>query len=410
MRALYISHNGMLEGLGQSQVLPYVRGLARRGVRYDLFSFELPEATDAEIEPLKASLATQGIRWMPLRRKRDPRLHVKIEEIARGVGHALLSAAARRPDIVHGRSYLPTAIADVIASIVPRAKLVFDCRGMLGDEYVDAGYWRKEQREYRLLKRYEGRAFHRAEGVVVLTEALRRWVSENDLLGPRTTLATIPTCVDMDNFVFDPVARRERRAELGLEGRTVVVYAGSLGELYRMEDMVRFMRTLKARSTTPVAFLVLTPSPPDKLVALMREHGLDDSLVVRKAPPRQMASYLSAGDLGLAFGKACFARLGCSPTKLAEYLACGLPVVTNSDFGDQGTLADQPETCIVIEGFEPAVLDDAATRALALAAAPLERRVALGRALAGARFGLETVGVARYEALYRDMLTINTHR
>ena len=39
-RVLFISYNGMLDPLGQSQVIPYLRELARAGVRFTLLSFE----------------------------------------------------------------------------------------------------------------------------------------------------------------------------------------------------------------------------------------------------------------------------------------------------------------------------------------------------------------------------------
>src|SRR5687768_7432269 len=35
-------------------------------------------------------------------------------------------------------------------------------------------------------------------------------------------------------------------------------------------------------------------------------------------------SYLSAADAGLSFIKSCFSKIASSPTKNAEYLACGL--------------------------------------------------------------------------------------
>jgi len=37
---LYISYNGMLDPLGQSQVIPYLRELSKAGVRFTLLSFE----------------------------------------------------------------------------------------------------------------------------------------------------------------------------------------------------------------------------------------------------------------------------------------------------------------------------------------------------------------------------------
>src|SRR3569832_236165 len=47
-RVLFVSYNGMLDPLGQSQVLPYLRELAKRGVRFTLLSFERAKAYTPE--------------------------------------------------------------------------------------------------------------------------------------------------------------------------------------------------------------------------------------------------------------------------------------------------------------------------------------------------------------------------
>src|SRR5215204_4484212 len=47
-RVLFISYNGMLEPLGQSQVIPYLRELAKRGVSFTLLSFERNKAFKPE--------------------------------------------------------------------------------------------------------------------------------------------------------------------------------------------------------------------------------------------------------------------------------------------------------------------------------------------------------------------------
>jgi len=44
-RVLYISYNGMLDPLGQSQVIPYLKELSRAGVSLTLLSFEGAELT-----------------------------------------------------------------------------------------------------------------------------------------------------------------------------------------------------------------------------------------------------------------------------------------------------------------------------------------------------------------------------
>jgi glycosyltransferase involved in cell wall biosynthesis len=116
-----------------------------------------------------------------------------------------------------------------------------------------------------------------------------------------------------------------------------------------------------------------------------------------------MPSFLSACDVGLSFILSSFSKAGSSPTKVAEYLACGIPVVLNGDIGDQADLAADRDAAVVIESFAEAHLVAAADRALALAGRPLGERIAAGRAAARERFDLETVGVARYERLYRAL-------
>jgi glycosyltransferase involved in cell wall biosynthesis len=405
VRALYISQTGMLENLGQSQVLPYVVGLARRGVDFDLLSFELAGADEGAIETLRSSLSHVGIRWQPLRRRQDPRLRVKLAESSWGVLKALTLALTRRPHIVHGRSYLPTAVCDVVATLVPRARLLFDCRGMLGDEYVDAGYWTKDRIEYKLVKRYEARAFRRAEGVVVLTEALKRWILEREWLGPSTHVEAVPCCVDLERFKFDDSARARLRKELGIDDALVIVYSGSLGTWYCEEEVARFANMLRREAKQRVAFLLLTPSPTEVLTSHLRRGGFDEAdIVARRVAPRDRAAFLSAGDVAVSFITSCFSKKGSSPTKVAEYLACGLPVVLNGDIGDQNDLAEEPDACVVLKSFSEEELRSAVPRLLELGARDKAERVRNGRKVAEARFGIESIGVSRYERLYRAMV------
>lgn len=409
MRVLYVSQNGMLEGLGQSQVLGYLRGLAQKGVDIDLISYELADASDADLDDERSRIERAGINWHPLRRARDPRLRVKVAESGRGVAHALKIALRRQPRIIHGRSTLATAVADLVATTLPRSRLLFDCRGMLGDEYVDAGYWTEDRLEYRLVKHYERRAFRRADGVVVLTSALRRWLEESGTLGSRPRVAVIPCCADLNRFSFDQTARARARAELGLGDAFTLVYAGSLGSasggsFYREADMARFARIVAARAGRKVRFLLLTPSKPDVFLGHLHREGFPvEDVIVRRVAPHDMPSYLSGGDLALSFIMSAFSKMGSSPTKVAEYLGCGMPVVLNGDIGDQRALAAEVEACVVLDSFADEDLERAADRGLALAQRPLDERTSKSRRAARAHFDLETVGVARYLALYEDI-------
>lgn len=407
MRALYVSHNGMAENLGQSQVLPYLRGLARAGVEFDLISYELPSLSNERRGEIAADLERSSIRWHPLRRTLGGSLAVKLAEAQKGAALATRIAFERKPKIVHGRSYFPTAICDVAARASRHSKVLFDCRGMIGDEYVDCGYWTKDRVEYRLVKLYERRLFRSSDGMVVLTRALADWLRANDKLG-RPTLEVIPCCVDMEKFRPLPEARARIRAELGTGERVVLAYAGSLGTWYLEPEMARFAAAFRQRLRSEgrdVAFVCLTPSDPSGLLTRLAAAGFGgDDVVVRKVAPPRMPEYLAAADVGLSFIQSCFSKKGSSPTKVAEYLAAGNVVVVNGDIGDQGDLAAEREACVVLEDFSDARVEQAAQRTTELVTRrSLEERTAATVDCARRHFGLAEVGVTRYTRLYERL-------
>lgn len=419
MRSLYISHIGMTEPLGQSQVLPYLTGLARRGAEIRIVAFESAKAKPDAIAALRERLAADKIDYRPLVRSPAHDLGTKVFESSRAVLVGLASALLKRPHIVHARSYLPAAVADVVASLAPRARLLFDCRGMLGDEYVDNGQWTTDRLEYRLLKRFEQRVFRKASGVVVLTRALRRWLDEQRALGPRTNVEVIPCCVDLGRFAPDEASRIAAREELGVGDRFVLLYSGSLGSWYLETEMAAFAAEMRAAlakravvgdgSAPPangappkLAVVVLSHSDATPFTSKLRAQGFtDDDLIVKNVPPAKMPYYLRAGDVGMSFIQSCFSKKGSSPTKVAEYLASGLVVALNGDIGDQADLGREEKACVVLPSYRQAALAEAASKAVALASVPYQERAGTTWRVARDHFGLEEVGVPRYERLYR---------
>jgi glycosyltransferase involved in cell wall biosynthesis len=407
MRSLYVSQNGMAENLGQSQVLPYLRRLARRGVEIDLVSFELATLSVAARDEIRNELSKDGIRWHTLMRTMGASLPVKLFEAAKGAQLALKTSLLRRPDIVHGRSYFATAICDAVGGMTRRPKVLFDCRGMIGDEYVDCGYWTRDRLEYRIVKAYERQLFRRSDGIVVLTRALERWLRDYSFLGTKPIVEVVPCCVDMEKFRPMDEARIRLRRELGLGEAITIVYSGSLGTWYLEPEMARFAGALRTRLTAAgrrVAFVCLTPSDATRLRRALEDAAFPaEEIVVRKVPPAQMPEYLSVGDLGLSFIMSCFSKKGSSPTKVAEYLACGNVAVLNGDIGDQADLASEKDACVVLEDFGSLEIDRAVRQVADLLLRPRGVRIAACTQVARRHFGLEEVGIAKYMALYEAL-------
>jgi glycosyltransferase involved in cell wall biosynthesis len=399
MHVVYLSHTGMTEPLGRSQVLSYVRGLARKGWTFDIVAFEPASAPLEEIQTLTGQLGAEGIRYSWIRRSASHSLLTKFAEAGGAMGRALLRAARNRPVIVHARSYLPAAVAQATARLVPGSRFIFDCRGLLADEYVDAGHWSRTSTLYRGVKRVERGLFRGADGVVSLTHRARDWLASQGMLGPKSHVKVIPCCVDMDHFRFHAEGRDRYRRELRAGEHYVLAYSGTLGSWYNEEQMANLFAAIRKR--TPARFAVFSRSNGDKLREHCRRAGVaDEDVFVLPVHPSEMPAALSAADGAVAFYRDSFSKIATSPTKIPEYLAVGLPVALNPEVGDLQRLVSRPPI-VSAGGLSP---DDAASmadRLLALRGRPDLAQTA--RALADEEFGLATVGVARYAELYEQI-------
>jgi glycosyltransferase involved in cell wall biosynthesis len=185
------------------------------------------------------------------------------------------------------------------------------------------------------------------------------------------------------------------RSELGLKG-TVFVYVGKAGGWYDTEGMVSFLAAAK-RVFVPLTLLVLTPGDSSRFEELCERENI--RLVTRSALPAEVPAYLSAADVGLCFRHRFPSQLSCSPIKSAEYLACGLPVVSTSGCGDYDELIQAQHVGVVVESASDSQPVATASQRLLAEPAVGERC----RAVAERFLGLKEVVAPRYSEIYRTV-------
>ena len=265
-RVLYISDNGMLDPLGQSQVIPYVKELSELGVKFWLLSFERASAfTAAGIEAsrrLRDDLSTYDIEWHVLRYHQKPSLPATAYDVAAGIRYASRLVRKNKIEIVHARAHIPAAIALALKRRFG-IKIIFDVRGLMVEEYVDADHWKANSVPARLTKSMEARVLRAADGVVTLTDALwkamRDWPS---VTGRKFCLRKrFPARIDLNRFRFREAHRAARREELELQDRFVLIYSGSVGGWYMTDEMAAFFSTLREENNSAF-FLWLTHGAP----------------------------------------------------------------------------------------------------------------------------------------------------
>jgi glycosyltransferase involved in cell wall biosynthesis len=230
------------------------------------------------------------------------------------------------------------------------------------------------------------------------------WLVEEMKADP-AKIEVIPCCADFSRFDekssgATPVA--------GAVDSFEAVYAGSVTGLYLLEEMARFFLALRERR--PNAYLrILTASPAAEASEALSSLGLGEGdYWIGAVPPSEIPAYLRRAKVGLSFIKPTFSKIASSPTKIPEYLAAGIPVVSNAGIGDtdRALLADR--VGIVVGDFSREAYDEAVVALLEL----LDDTGLAARCRRSAyeRFDLEKVGAERYLRLYQRIFESEAHK
>jgi len=402
MKALFISYNGALEPLIQSQGIPYLKGLSDKGVKCFLLSFE---KKIEGIDKLKKELNEDGIKWYHLRYHKRPTLPATLFDIVAGILAGLYIVISKNVNIIHSRATVPAVMGYVIARITGK-KFIFDVRGLMAEEYVDGGIWKRSNFLYKMTLYIEKKLLCHADKIVVLNENIKDFLINSNYLQKydikKKDITVIPCCVDIKKFNVESVLTETLREKYKLSGKFVFLYIGSVGTWYLLEEMIDFFIAAKILINN-AHFLVLTHVDKNMVIAAWGKRGLSFSdITIDDAEFCNMPYYIKLADVGIFFIKPCFSKRFSCPTKFAECLTCGLPLVINSGIGDTGELVSGNRIGVVIKDFSEKQYLDKIRELLDLMKESKELSKKC-RVIAEKYLSLD-IGVERYHSIYRKLV------
>ncbi len=395
---LYVSYDGMLEPLGQSQVITYLERLSDEFAVH-LISYEKPADRDdaPRREAIAARLGRAGIVWHPLTYHKHPTVPATLFDLGQGLVVALSLAARHHVRIVHARSYIPALIGWIVKRLTG-AKLLFDMRGLWPDERIDGGIWSRESRVYRAVKRLEQTLLLGADHIVTLTHASKREIERFPYLASTShaPISVIPTCADLDRF-----SPADARALGSPKAPFTLGYLGSIGTWYLFDEVLACFALIRAHRPD-ARMLVVNRNEQDLARTKLAAHGIDPALVeIVAAEHGQVPGLVRRMTAGTAINRAAYSQIANAPTKLAEYLGCGVPCLGSNSTGDIGAILEDNRVGVALMGLTDAARRDAVDRLLALCDDPdLPARC---RTTALRLFSADK-GAAAYRAIYRELL------
>ena len=396
---LYVTHNGITDHIGQSQIAPYCMALAERGHGIHIVSAEKPGRDDLTAKYRKL-FDDRGIGWSTVTYHNRPQVIAQLWDIVQMRLLADRVAGAEASKLVHCRSYLPIEIGVAIKKKYG-AKLLIDFRHF----WVEAGLQDSRYKfVYRAFKSREAGYFRAADHIVTLThqaaQILDGWYPSEAGLDRFTV---IPCCADFDHFDMTRVDTGEverRRSALGFgPDDMVLLYLGSIGPVYLLDEMMALFRELRGLRPSAKFLFVSNNGEAEVRQAAERAGVPADSIRFLNATRDEVPLYLAIANMSVMFFRPDLSLAGCSPTKMAELFAANVPIISNGGVGDLDRILSTTRNCSVTVGdFKPATLRAAVEQLLRVD----DAKRATIRANSG-EFTLEA-GVDKYDAIYRRLL------
>ena len=401
---LYISYTGLLDPLGESQVLQYVK-LLNRDHRMTLLTFEKPEnlANREALLALEDKCRETGVKWHRRVWHKRPSLAATAWDVLWGSREATRIARAVNAKIVHCRSYVGSLIG-LRVKRATGAKLIFDMRGFWADERADTGRWSRSGTPYRLVKKIERSLFLNADHVVSLTRSGVREFEQFDYLQDNQPQSSvIPTCTNLDLFQSDVVK----------EGPFTIGYVGSVGGWYLFDQVAEAVARLFARDPE-ARFLVINKGGHDTIRNDLTAAGVDlGRCEIRSCNYDEVGQQTARMHAGIFFILPAWSKRASCPTRMGEFLGSGVPCLANAGVGDvaedlqsSGTGVVMPVTDDGADGghdhdrVDMSGIDDALTQLLELTREP--GMAAKCRKTAEELFSLEG-GVTEYNRIYCEL-------
>ncbi|MDI6740192.1 MAG: glycosyltransferase family 4 protein [Candidatus Edwardsbacteria bacterium] len=269
---------------------------------------------------------------------------------------------AERPDLLLVESPpLFLSIPAFIYGLIRQVPFIFNVADLWPDSARELGVI-GDGPALRISLALERWSYAKATYVNAVTTGIERTLLENKRV-PKDKILFMPNGVDLELFHPRRYDRKLAR-DLGLEGKKVVLYSGTLGIAQGLETALDAFELLARRGSDAVLVLVGSGSSRGQLVDYARLKGLSNVVFLDPRPLEEVAGLFAVATAGLVMLKDLPLFDRARPSKIFPILASGKPVIY-SGRGEGAALVSEARAGIIVPPGNAPALADAIERLLA---------------------------------------------
>ena len=348
----------MTDPLGQSQVLPYLKGLSKLGYDFHLISYEKSDRYKQHKRHIQSICDEDNIKWHPQYYAKNKGLKATLKQVRKLRKVAFYLNEKHHFDIVHCRSYI-SALAGLKMKQKFNSKFVFDMRGFWADERVDGGLWNLENKLFKTIysffKRKEKQFIANADYTISLTRNGKKEIESWETTPQNTKIKVIPCCANLDLFDVRTIKNEdliEAKNTINVtEDQFILGYVGSIGTWYMLPEMLDFFIELQ-KSKPNAIFLFVTGEPKENIEKEANSKGIrSEAIRVISVLHKDVPKMIALMNASVFFIRPTYSKKASSPTKQGEIMAMGVPLICNSDVGDTDEIVNKYHSGVVVNEF-----------------------------------------------------------
>ena len=344
---LFITDGSILSPILNSQGLPLLNFLGKKGVRTIIYSFEqrtIDLTYSNKIKAVKNKFPNVIYYYTnEIQKTFIPSwilsIFISIKTINRIIEEHEIG-------IVHCRSLFPALIGFYFKLIKrKKIKFLYDNRGVRIQEEIFMGRWKEKSLKVYLLSWFEKKFLGFSDSIVVVSSFFKSYLisTYKNLKLESNKINIIP------NRTF--INKIQNNAFQNKDEKPIVVFSGSAARWQSLNEIEAVFKSAQ-QVFKSINFRILTYHPEGFKNIFNESPALKKNISIREVAPENVFNELIVCHFGLLLRENNIINKVASPLKFAEYLSAGLTVLISEGVGDTEEIIKKHKIGVIIRNHD----------------------------------------------------------